>query len=83
MLKKTVSSMTGSSSFSLIGSSMLPTETQATEGSGVLVKADVKRGWDWRKGLPREGTSKDVIRILRLGLAKEIARGWLAGEEGF
>ncbi len=50
--------------------------------SGVLIGdsgKEVKRGWDWRKGIGMEGKADDVLRILRLGLAKELARGWIDG----
>ena len=49
-------------------------------GSRALVKAedDRKRGWDWRKGLARDTKGEDVLRILRLGLAKDIARHWIS-----
>ncbi|KAI9759477.1 MAG: hypothetical protein M4579_002317 [Chaenotheca gracillima] len=85
-LKKSISSMTASSSFSLVGSSAFRTGggDSLESGSGVLVPAptaDVKRGWDWRQGLPREVTGRHVLRILRLGLSKEISRGWIAGEQ--
>ena len=40
-------------------------------------KDDVKRGWDWRKGLEKDAKGEDVLRILRLGLAKDIAKHWV------
>lgn len=40
----------------------------------------VKRGWDWRLGLSAQATGDDVLRILRLGLATDLSRGWLEGE---
>lgn len=59
--------------------------------SGVLVKgkdereraAEVKRGWDWRTGLKADVKGEDVLGILRLELAKEVARGWLDGERDY
>ena len=39
---------------------------------------DEKRGWDWRKGLAEKAKGEDVLRILRLGLAKDIARHWIS-----
>ncbi|MCJ1466543.1 hypothetical protein MMC07_005163 [Pseudocyphellaria aurata] len=63
MLRKTVSSMTSNSGFSLVGSSMLESEISmggTGSGSEVIVKPSndgekespgVKRGWDWRKDL--------------------------------
>lgn len=40
-----------------------------------------KRGWDWRLGMRDRVKGDDVLRILRLGLAKEVARAWVDGEE--
>jgi len=55
--------------------------------SGVLVnkgtgerEVEVKRGWDWRVGLKADVKGEDVLAILRLGLAREVARGWLDGD---
>ncbi|KAI9719225.1 MAG: hypothetical protein M1812_003555 [Candelaria pacifica] len=94
MLKKSLSSMTSSSGFSLIDmsgsgqSSFKESKGKSNGGgrsigsSGVLVGAggkEVKRGWDWRKGIGRQGNAEDVLRILRLGLAKELARLWIDG----
>ncbi|KAI9810252.1 MAG: hypothetical protein M1827_006386 [Pycnora praestabilis] len=85
-LKKTTSSMTGSSAFSLIGSEMLGSQSQHMNGgasmgsSGVLVQDNVEKGWDWRDGLSntkRDVKGEDLLRVLRLGLAKDIARAWI------
>lgn len=86
MLKKSVSSLTGSSSFSLIGSDMLESarvRSVSREGSGsssaVLVprpgerKGALQRGWDWRAGLAEDAKGEDVLRILRLGLARGVS----------
>ncbi|KZF24293.1 hypothetical protein L228DRAFT_281381 [Xylona heveae TC161] len=67
----------------------------AASGSGVLVppglsESKTQRGWDWRVGLLRRGphgaepaevSGQDVLRILRVGLAKELARGWVVSED--
>ena len=83
-LKKTVSSMTSASSFSLVGSSLLSSEsTESTSSSGVLVKGDVKRGWDWRKGLPPKMVGDLMLKILRLELAKEHGRVCLKEDDDF
>lgn len=61
-------------------------KTESGSGSGWLVKAassdddDVKRGWDWRRGMGREDSGDDLLKILRFGLAKEISRAWIEGE---
>ncbi|KAL2351055.1 hypothetical protein BJ546DRAFT_355272 [Cryomyces antarcticus] len=63
------------SDYQMLGSS------GSVSSSGVLVRAEVRRGWDWRKGLGRAAKGEDVLRILRLGLAREIARAWAEGVE--
>jgi hypothetical protein len=86
LLRKETSGMTASSQFSMVGSSLLSSKEMGTvassEGSGVLVKSGtVKRGWDWRKGLRKNITGEDVLRILRLQISLEVAKAW-ASEEG-
>lgn len=79
LLKKSTSNLSGSSNFSMVGSSMIASQLkQSMSSSGVLVKGNVKRGWDWRNGLSASTTSEDVLRLLRLGLAKKLAGAWLA-----
>ena len=39
-----------------------------------------QRVWDWRKGMRPNSTAGDALRILRLGLARDLSRGWLEGE---
>ena len=41
---------------------------------------DVRRGWDWRKGMRADSTAGDALRVLRLGLARDLSKGWLEGE---
>jgi hypothetical protein len=83
LLKKQSSSMSGTSSFSLVGSSMLASQFQRSIGSsGVLVKGNVQRGWDWRRGLHAGTSSQDVLKMLRLGLAKEVARACIMEADG-
>lgn len=91
LLKKSVSSTTASSNFSLIGSDMLESaRTRSTTsgsgsvgGSGVLVPQMGKngtsnsRGWDWRVGLPEDARGKDVLWMLRVGLARGLSLGGL------
>ncbi|KAL4814592.1 hypothetical protein BDW67DRAFT_165703 [Aspergillus spinulosporus] len=82
LLKKSVSSLTASSTFSIIGSDMLGARTRSSsgsaEGSGVLVPRDCEktplvRAWDWRAGLAEDTKGEDVLRMLRLGLANGLS----------
>lgn len=83
MLRKSTSNISGASSFSMVGSSMLASQLkQSMSSSGVLVKGNIKRGWDWRKGISAGTTGEDVLQILRLGLAKDLARAWLREADG-
>ena len=83
MFKKSTSSMSGTSSFSLVGSSMLASQLHRSMGSsGVLVKGNIKRGWDWRRGVTAGVTGQEILQILRLGLAKDLARAWVMEADG-
>jgi hypothetical protein len=82
-LQKSTSNLTtASSQFSLIefGSQ----DGQSTENSAVLVRGggvdESKRGWDWRRGFNKNASGEDVIRLLRLGVAREIGRAFAEGE---
>ncbi|PMD65821.1 uncharacterized protein K444DRAFT_517748 [Hyaloscypha bicolor E] len=78
MLRKTTSNSSGSSSFSMIGSSMFASQLKHSMGSsGVIVKGNIKRGWDWRQGISASTNGDDLLRILRHGLAKDLAKAWL------
>lgn len=78
LLKKSTSSMSGTSSYSMVGSSMLASQLQRSIGnSGTIVKGNVKRGWDWRRGLSAGTTGEDILRMLRFGLAKDLAKVWI------
>ncbi|KAF3037924.1 hypothetical protein E8E12_002860 [Didymella heteroderae] len=82
-LQKSVSALSGST-FSLIGSQDFSQDGQSVDSSAVLVKGgkveDGRRGWDWRRGFPRGATGTDLLRVLRLGVAREIARAFAEGE---
>lgn len=81
MLRKSTTSASGS--FSLVGSSMFASQLQrSVSSSGVLVKGDIKRGWDWRRGLAAGTSGEDILQILRLGLAKDLARAWIIEVDG-
>ncbi|KKZ67739.1 hypothetical protein EMCG_06606 [[Emmonsia] crescens] len=92
LLKKSVSSLTAVSGFSLIGSEMLESQSRQRDGgrasvesSGVLVPrphekqggANVKRGWDWRTRISKDVKGEDILRILRLQIAKGLSFGAL------
>ena len=80
LLKKTMSSMTSAGSFSLVGSSLLDSESIDTMSeSRALVKSKEpqKRGWDWRAGLEKDAKGEDIIRVIRLRLAKDLAKHWI------
>ena len=88
-MRKTVSSLTSSSGFSLVGSEMLGESMTSGVGSGSLVniggrrnrteksKDEAQRGWDWRTGVDEHARGKDILRILRIGLANDMARDWV------
>jgi len=84
--KSTSNLTTASSQFSLIGSTDLGSvQGLSTESSAVLVKGgnsldDAERGWDWRKGFPRGAKGEDILKVLRLGIAKELGRAFAEGE---
>lgn len=89
LAKSTSNLTTASSQFSLIGSADLGSaagtlEGRSTESSAVLIEGgkvdDARRDWDWRKGFRKGRTGDDVIRILRLGIAHEVGRAWVEGE---
>ncbi|KAH8811679.1 hypothetical protein F5884DRAFT_750046 [Xylogone sp. PMI_703] len=81
MLRQSTSNISGSSSFSLVESSMVASQLKQSM-SGSLPVGNVKRGWDWRSGLTASTTSADLLRMLRLGLAKDLARARLAEVDG-
>lgn len=74
MMKKSISELTASTNFSFVGDSMI--------GSGQGMGSDrKKRGWDWHKGLKAGDGAEHIIAMLRLGLAREVSRAWMEGEE--
>jgi hypothetical protein len=82
-LQKSTSNLTtASSQFSLIEFSSA--DGQSAENSAVLVKGggvdESKRGWDWRRGFGKGASGDDVVRVLRLGVAREIGRAFAEGE---
>ncbi|EHL03707.1 hypothetical protein M7I_0353 [Glarea lozoyensis 74030] len=82
MLRKSTSNISAGS-FSMVGSSMLASQMkQSMSSSGVLVKGNIKRGWDWRKNASANMKGDDLLRILRLGLATALADAWLREADG-
>ncbi|KAF2751423.1 hypothetical protein M011DRAFT_416287 [Sporormia fimetaria CBS 119925] len=83
--KSTSNFTTASSQYSLIGSADFGSvEGQSIENSTVYIQGgqvdDSKRAWDWRKGFNKNATGSDVIRLLRLGIARETARAFVEGQ---
>ncbi|TDZ71648.1 Nucleoporin NUP85 [Colletotrichum trifolii] len=77
LMSKSTGSL-GGSSYMLNGSSMLASQLHRSI-SGGLSRANTKqRGWDWRKGLTAGTSAQEVLRILRLGLSRDLATLWLA-----
>lgn len=83
MLRKSTSNVSGTGSFSMVGSSMLASQMkQSISSSGVLVKGNVNRGWDWRKSISAGTSGDDLLKILRMGLAQDLAKAWLKEADG-
>jgi hypothetical protein len=76
LMRKSTTSLSGSS-YMMTGSSMLASHMQR---SGAAGKA--QRGWDWRKAWAVNTKGEDVLRKLRLGLAKDLADLWLEAADG-
>ena len=78
--------MKSTSSFMLVINSILDSpDSNGMDDSMVIDRVEDnpqpqrQRGWDWRAGLPSDAKGEDVLRILRLSVAKEIARNWIRG----
>ncbi|KAK4222978.1 hypothetical protein QBC38DRAFT_61406 [Podospora fimiseda] len=70
----------GGGGMMLAGNSLVASQLQRSlsGGTGALGKVNVKRGWDWRSEMSAKMKGEDVMRRLRLGLAKDLASLWLA-----
>ncbi|KAF6824829.1 nuclear pore complex subunit nup85 [Colletotrichum musicola] len=77
LMSKSTGSL-GGSSYMLSGSSMLASQLHRSISGGGGIPRNTKRGWDWRKGLTTSTSAEDVLRILRLGLSRDLATLWLA-----
>lgn len=71
------SGMLGGSSWDLLAESMM---VQSNEDGSAKKNGAVQRAWDWRKGLDgldgHEVNGNEVLALLRMSLAQEVARGW-------
>lgn len=82
LLKKSRSDLSsksglGGSSYDMLASSVMMQSQEKKGGRAV----EVARGWDWRKGLDGISGTMDVggdevLMLLRVALAQEVARGW-------
>ncbi|EMC99101.1 hypothetical protein BAUCODRAFT_65665 [Baudoinia panamericana UAMH 10762] len=69
----------GGSSWDLLAESVMrPREESDANGKSA---SGVQRGWDWRQGLDgiesgADVGAKEVLMLVRVALAKEVARGW-------
>lgn len=77
LMTKSTNSLSGSS-YMMTGSSMLVSHLQRSVSSS----GKMHRGWDWRKGWTSNTKGEDVVRKLRLGLAKDLATLWLEDADG-
>ncbi|KAF4982889.1 hypothetical protein FZEAL_1585 [Fusarium zealandicum] len=77
LMAKSTSSLSGSS-YVMSGSSVLVNHLHKSVSAGTKVH----RGWDWRKGWLATTKGEDVLRKLRLGLAKDLAALWLEDADG-
>ncbi|KAK1754499.1 hypothetical protein QBC47DRAFT_324535 [Echria macrotheca] len=77
-LLKSTSSLSGS--YVLGGSSMMASQLQKSLSAGG--GKNIRRGWDWRREMSARTSGEDVMRRLRLGLAKDLAALWLAEADG-
>lgn len=75
LMKKSTSSLSGSS-YVMTGSSMLASHLHRS-----MAGTKVQRGWDWRRAWQASSKGDDVLRKLRLGLAKDLAALWLEGAD--
>ena len=77
LLKKSISDVTASSGFSLVGSSM----QESSRTSKKEARGDGKnRGWDWRQSVPADIDGRQLLADLRLVLAKAVGDAWIDGD---
>ena len=75
--KKSISDVTTSSGFSLVGASMQEPGQQPRTN---LDRNAQKAAWDWRQEFPRDLSPKRLLAMMRERLANSIADLWLDGQ---
>ncbi|RKF58656.1 Nucleoporin NUP85 [Erysiphe neolycopersici] len=61
-----------------VGNSILASQLkQLVNVHGKEGSDTIQRGWDWRDRLSPETTADELLKLLRLGLIKDLARAWL------
>ncbi|KAK5121311.1 hypothetical protein LTR85_005477 [Meristemomyces frigidus] len=79
LLKKSAAGGLGGSSYDMLASSVMLQSRDRKKGG---MAGEVSRGCDWRKGLDGVGGAatdvggEEVLMLLRIALAQEVARGW-------
>lgn len=75
-----------SSSYVLGGSSLIASQLSRSMSSSSLAnKAAISnKGWDWRSGFNANSRADDLLKRLRLGVARDLARLWVEeADSGF
>ncbi|PNS17330.1 hypothetical protein CAC42_7013 [Sphaceloma murrayae] len=82
-LHKSTSNLSGSTYGMVNSRGSIESEKTNGTGKGSETEDGIKRAWDWRRGIAmtmgKNAKGADVLRILRVGIAKEIGRGWIEG----
>lgn len=75
---------TSPGSMAMSGTSMLASQLHRSVAGGgpPPTKSNARRGWDWRTGLDHSTSAEKVLRILRLGLTKDLAKLWIVEADG-
>lgn len=78
LLQKSILGQSGLSGFSLIEHEMMSASKIRQFDEGHRPDEHFKREWDWRVGVEKNFQGEDIIRMLRLHLAKGLAFGDLS-----
>lgn len=75
-LSKSVANLSGST-YGLVNSNG---SIESANDSASASQEQIRRGWDWRKGIAltagKSAKGSDVLRVLRVQIAKEMAKCW-------